>query len=232
MIGVDRAEASRVAHGDLVLYNPLSEAALDEAIALLALPRGARVLDVACGRAEVLRRVAERYEVEPAGYDADPALVDAAPPELGVTLAEAPPEETFDLVICIASSHALGGFPDALSALHGLVEPGGQLLLGEGYWRQRPGAAYLEALGGATEDELADYPGLMRAAEDAGFTPLYASVASDADWDRYEWRQILNSERSGHPELRERAERARERLTMPGGRDTLGFALALFRRDR
>ena len=90
VIGVDRAEASRVAHGDLVLYNPLSEAALEEAIALLALPRGARVLDVACGRAEVLRRVAERYEVEPAGYDADPALVDAAPAELGVTLAEAP----------------------------------------------------------------------------------------------------------------------------------------------
>ena len=76
MIGVDRAEASRIAHGDLVLYNPLSEAALDEAIALLALPRGARVLDVACGRAEVLRRVAERYEVEPAGYDAEPALVE------------------------------------------------------------------------------------------------------------------------------------------------------------
>ena len=92
-------------------------------------------------------------------------------------------------MICIASSHALGGFPDALSALHDLVEPGGQLLLGEGYWRQRPGAAYLDALGGATEDELADYPGLMRAAEDAGFTPLYASVASDADWDRYEWRR-------------------------------------------
>ena len=37
--------------------------------------------------------------------------------------------------------------------------------------------------------------------------------------------QILNSERSGHPELRERAERAGRRLTMPGGRDTLGFAL-------
>ena len=135
MIGVDRAEASRIAHGDLVLYNPLSEHALDEAIALLALPRGARVLDVACGRAEVLRRVAERYEVEPAGYDADPALVRRRPPELDVTLAERPPDETFDLVICIASSHALGGFPDALSALHDLVEPGGQVLLGEGYWR-------------------------------------------------------------------------------------------------
>jgi hypothetical protein len=31
---VDRAEASGIAHGELRLWNPLSEAALDEAIAL------------------------------------------------------------------------------------------------------------------------------------------------------------------------------------------------------
>jgi SAM-dependent methyltransferase len=228
--GVDRAEASRTAHGDLTLYNPLSEAALDEAIGLLALAPGARVLDVACGRGEVLRRVVERYDVEPAGYDADRALVEAVPAELNVRVADRPPDGTFDLVICIASSHALGGFPDALRRLRALVEPGGQLLLGEGYWRRPPSEQYLDALGGATADEMADYGGLMRAAEDAGFTPLHASVASEADWDTYEWTQILNSERSGHPELRERAERARRRLTMPGGRDTLGFALVLLTR--
>jgi SAM-dependent methyltransferase len=228
--GVDRAEASRIAHGDLTLYNPLSEDALDEAIRLLALAPGARVLDVACGRAEVLRRVVERYDVVPAGYDADRALVESVPAELNVKVADQPPEGTFDLVICIASSHALGGFPDALDRLHGLVEPGGQLLLGEGYWRRPPSDEYLDALGGATADELSDYGGLMRAAENAGLTPLYASVASEADWDTYEWRQVLNSERSGHPELRERAEGARRRLTMAGGRDTLGFALVLLAR--
>ena len=80
-----------------------------------------------------------------------------------VTVAERPPDRTFDLVICIASSHALGGFPDAFVALHDLVEPGGQVLLGEGYWRRPPTEEYLDALGGATADELADYGGLMRA---------------------------------------------------------------------
>ena len=228
---MDRAEASRIAHGELALYNPLSERALDESIELLQLAPGARVLDVACGRAEVLRRVAERYDVEPAGYDADAEVVQSAPPELNVIVADRPPEGVFDLVICIASSHALGGFPDALRALHELVAPGGSLLLGEGYWRQPPSRDYLDALGGATEDELPGYGGLFRAAEDAGFTPLHASVASEADWDRYEWIQILNSERHGHPALRERAERARRRMTMPGGRDTLGFALMLLWRQ-
>ena len=227
---MDRAEASRIAHGELLLYNPIAEEALDEAIGLLALPPGARVLDVACGRAEVLRRVADRYDVVPAGYDADPALVETAPAELGVTVADRPPEGTFDLVICIASTHALGGFPDAMDALHDLVEPGGQVLLGEGYWHRPPSQEYLDALGGATADELPDYSGLMRAAEDAGLTPLYASVASEADWDRYEWRQILNSERNGHPVLRDRAQQAKRRLTMPHGRETLGFALVLLMR--
>ena len=86
-------------------------------------------------------------------------------------------------------------------ALHELVRPGGEVLLGEGYWRQPPSAEYLDALGGASADELPDYTGLMRAAEEAGLTPLYASVASEADWDRYEWRLILNAERwaAAHP---------------------------------
>ncbi len=64
-------------------------------------------------------------------------------------------------------------------------------------------------------------------------------MASEADWDRYEWRLILNAERwaAAHPDaagaevLRERARRARERMTMPGGRETLGFALVLLRRN-
>ena len=109
------------------------------------------------------------------------------------------------------------------------------MLLGEGYWRQPPSAEYLDALGGASADELPDYGGLMRAAEERGSRRSTASVASEADWDRYEWRLILNAERwaAANPDdpgadvLRERARRARERMTMPGGRETLGFALVL-----
>lgn len=236
---MDRAEASRIAHGDLRLWSPLDEAALDEAIALLDVAPGARVLDVACGRAEVLRRVAERWDVQATGYDSDAALIEAGPNGLDLLVRDSPPAGPFDLVICVASSHALGGFPAALGALRDLTAPGGQVLLGEGYWRSPPSAEYLEALGGASADELPDYPALMHAAEQAGLTPLYSSVASDADWDRYDWRLILNAERwaaahaddPGAETLLERARRARERLTLPGGRETLGFALVLLRRE-
>ena len=236
---MDRAEASRISHGDLRLWNPLSQWALDEAIALLDLAPGASVLDVACGHAEVLRRVAERWDVRASGYDADPALIESGPPGLDLQVSDSPPPGPFDLVICVASSHALGGFPEALGALRELTAPGGQVLLGEGYWRRPPSGEYLEALGGASANELPDYPRLMRAAEEAALTPLHASVASEADWDRYEWRLILNAERwagahsvdPGADVLRERARLARERMAMPGGRETLGFALLLLRRD-
>jgi SAM-dependent methyltransferase len=239
---VDNAAASRIAHGDLALMNPLSAAALDEAIGLLELPAAARVLDVACGRGEVLRRIAARWDVRAAGYDSDPAAIAEARwrvPVAELRVADTPPDGPFELAACVASSHALGGFPNALRALRDLVEPGGQVVFGEGYWRREPTPAYLEALGGASADELAGYAGLLEAAQRAGLTPMFASVASEADWDRYEWTLILNAERwadahagdPGVPVLRERAARARARLALPGGRETLGFALLMLRAE-
>ncbi len=226
---MDRAAASRIAHGDLTLYNPLSDATLDEAIGLLELARGARVLDVACGPGEVLRRIAARWEIVGVGDEADPQLIARGDPDLELLVADSPPPGPFDLTVCIASSHALGGFPEALGRLSELTEPGGQLLLGEGYWRRDPSPDYLEALGGASAAELPDYGGLLAAADATGLTPIWSSVASETDWDRYEWTLILNAERHGAPELRERAAAARRRLTLPGGRETLGFALVLLR---
>jgi SAM-dependent methyltransferase len=230
---VDRAAVSRIAHGELALYNPLSEADLDEAIGLLELAPGARVLDVACGTAAVLRRIAARWDARAAGYDADAELIERAreaAPALELSVAEEPPAGRFDLVVCIASSQALGGFPAALARLRDLTSPGGQVLLGEGYWRREPSADYLDALGGATPDELPDYGGLFAAARDAGLTALWSCAASERDWDRYEWTQVLNAERHGAKPLRERAAAGRRRLAMPGGRETLGFALVLLRR--
>jgi SAM-dependent methyltransferase len=227
---MDRAAVSRIAHGDLPFFNPLAERDLDEAIGLLDLRPGARVLDVACGNAEVLRRIAARWRIEGVGYDSDAELIEQArarAPDLRLVVSDEPPDERFDLVVCIASSHALGGFPAALPRLRYLAD---LVLLGEGYWRREPSPEYLEALGGASSGELADYAGLFEAVAASGLAPLWSCVAGERDWDRYEWTQVLNAERHGGAALRERAAAARRRLTMPGGRETLGFALALLRR--
>ena len=230
MPAVDRAAVSRIAHGALPFYNPLSERDVDEAISLLDLSPGARVLDVACGNGEILRRIAERWEIDAVGYDRDPELIARArdrAPRLELLVSGEPPPGPFDLVVCIAASHALGGFPAALGRLRELGE---RTLFGEGYWRREPSPDYLEALCGATRGELPGYEGLFEAAEDAGLVPLWSCVASPGDWDRYEWTQVLTAERHGGDELLERAAAARRRLTMPGGRETLGFLLTLMRR--
>jgi SAM-dependent methyltransferase len=226
----------------------MSVAALDEAIAVLSLPAGARMVEIGCGDAAILRRIAAASRAGWAlGIDLDAELIERGRAEaerLGVDVelrtgdARELSERGFDLAVCVASSHALGGFPRALAALRELVRPGGQVLLGEGYWRSAPSGAYLEALGAASAEELPDRAGLIAAAEAAGLVPLHSVDASQADWDRYEWGLIRNAERwgaehAGEPDadtLSERARAARARLAMPGGRETLGFALLLLER--
>jgi len=49
--------------------NPMSTAKLDELIGLLELDPRATVLDIACGKGEILTRLAERYEIAGVGVD-------------------------------------------------------------------------------------------------------------------------------------------------------------------
>jgi SAM-dependent methyltransferase len=241
----DRAYWSEVAHGDLRLLNPLSEAILAESTEMLDLPIGSSVLDIGCGRGEALMHICSRWRARGVGIDLHEPYIESARAHAsqggarvdfiaGDAAAYARDlGEPVDLAVCIGSSHAFGGdYKLGLRSLAGLVRRGGgQVLLGEGFWRRTPDPAYLEALGGATVDEFGDYAGLVRAGIDVGLTPEYAVVASERDWDRYEWTLILNGERSGDPAVQEWVRAGRDRYLTPGGRDTLGFGLFLFRRD-
>ncbi len=243
---MNRDEVSAITHGDLAWHNPIDDAKADAALGLLELAPGDRVLDVGCGQGELLVRLAERYGVAGVGVDLSEPAIAAARAKAAARVPDARLELVVGdahelaggehaLVACIGSMHAIGGF----GALAAFAAPGGWVLVGDGYWRREPGEEYLAALGGASPDELPDYAGLLRAAAAAGLRPVHASVASDDDWDRYEWQLVFNGERyvAEHPGepgadvVRAWVDRARERLLVPGGRDTLGFALVLLRRE-
>jgi cyclopropane fatty-acyl-phospholipid synthase-like methyltransferase len=234
---VTRGDLSAITHGDRAFANPLSEADVDAAIAALDLPRGGTALDVGCGSGEVLARVKRRHAVTTMGIEPSHRwaarahecvdLVHAAP------FAEVDPMEgAWDLVVCIASSHAFGTWSDALAGLRRLVRPGGAALVGEGFWQRPPSASYLEVLR-ANADELPDRDGLLDGARRAGWTVVAERVASAADWADYEETLIGNGERAlaEHDDgaLREWVGRARARWEHPDGRDTLGFALLTLR---
>jgi SAM-dependent methyltransferase len=230
---VERPDYTRIAHTGMAIMNPIPAAKLDEVLALLDLPARGRVVDLGCGKGDLLGRIAARYDVNAVGIDRDEKLLAEAPPGIKVIVADIETwnrgRAAFDLVASVGS-------PAQLSSLAGLVRPGGLVLYGDGYWRREPTDEYLEALG-TTRDELEDYAGTIQRADDLGLTPLYAVTASVDDFDHYEWSWSLNGERyaAEHPdepgvgEFLDWIRAGRRRYLELGGRDTLGFGLFLFR---
>ena len=220
---------SHLAHGGLAFAQPMSEAAIDAAIAAMPLPEDALVLDTGCGNGAILLRTLRAHPgARGLGVDLDPdAIAEARQGAAGLSAQfevrdAAAVEGRFDAVINVGSSHAHGGFPAALAALRRLAPV---VLYGEGFWRRSPSDAFLEALGGATAEELSDLEGLRAAAAHVGFAVVHEAVAGDEDWRRYEETLAANAERHGSPETLAYARRIRERRALPGGTDTLGFAL-------
>jgi SAM-dependent methyltransferase len=237
---VDRAALSAITHRGVAFANPLAEALIDDAIAALRLPDGARVLDVGCGAGELLARVAARHPVRTEGIEPAAEWAAAARERVDV-VHEAPFAEVtlehgaYDLVCCLASSHAIGTWDASLRALAGLARPdGGLALVGEGFWRREPSPGYLERLGGASAGELPSFEGLAAGARDAGWALLASAVASDADWAAYEETLLANGEAElavrPDPDLGAWVDGARARWEGEDGRDTLGFALLTLRR--
>jgi cyclopropane fatty-acyl-phospholipid synthase-like methyltransferase len=248
---LDSLDFSAIAHEGLAFMNPLAEEDVEEMIEALELEPGAHVLDLGCGKAEVLIRIVERYpDVRATGLDRSTAVLAEARrqaeervPEARVALLEqdvreyAPEPGSFDVVVSTGGISFRGGVGGSLAVLSGFVAPGGKLLFGEGYWREEPNAEYLVALG-APREELKDYEGTIEAAQDVGLELKRAVTTSVEDWDAYEDAWAHNGERyaeahegeEGVDELRKWIAAGRERYRELGGRDVLGFALFLFER--
>ncbi len=64
-----------VGHQNHTFCNPLCEAKFAEVIERLDLPARARVLDIACGKAELLVQVAQRWGCSGIGVDVSPPFV-------------------------------------------------------------------------------------------------------------------------------------------------------------
>ncbi|MBX3390819.1 MAG: class I SAM-dependent methyltransferase [Phycisphaeraceae bacterium] len=258
---MDRARFSALAHASHAYCNPVSgvsmEAALEHIEAAHRAPAAAPLasaLDIACGKGELLVRLAERFAapfralgIDNSAFMMEEARARAAARGVGerisfrLTDAEhvVPllPGGSFDFVSCIGSSHALLDKHRAMGQMARLVTPRGHVLLGEGYWRKKPEAEYLKALG-TTEDEMDSHEANQRLGETHGLRLVWSVAASEAEWDVYENAYSENIERFARenpedkdvPAMLERS-RAWHALYRKHGRATMGFGVYLFRRE-
>jgi len=234
-------------HRDHLYCNPISGDGIEELEQVLALQPGMRVLDIACGHAEMLVGFVERYGVTGVGVDLSPYAsrrarekIAARVPHADVTLVEGrgeeyAPDAPFDVVCCVGASWIWNGAVGTLRALKAFAKPGGLLVVGEPYWRQAPAPEYLaaEELTADQFPSLADY---MAFARGIGLEPLWMRGATEREWDRYEMDQCASLDRFArenpdHPDLAEIWEKhwAAKDTYLRWGRDTLGFALWIFR---
>lgn len=214
----------------------------------MALPRSARVLDIGCGKAEALLRLAARDRIDGVGVERSVHLAPVARAAVAArgagsdiviheldAEAFAAPARHFDLSICLGSTHAWGGLQQSLGRLAACTAPGGLVLVGEPFWSRPPDADFLAALG-APKDAHLDLDATIAEGAAAGLQPLMALTSSPQEWEWYEGLGRLAIERhvTAHPEDAEGPAFLERSRTMwarywSGGRDFLGFVVTLYR---
>jgi SAM-dependent methyltransferase len=184
------------------VLNPISEAKLALIGEICRLEEKTRLLDLACGKGELLTTWAQRYGILGVGVDLSEVFIEAAKArayELEVVdqltfvvddAADFPQEHhQFDVVSCIGATWIGGGLLGTLKLMQTALKPqDGMLIVGEAYWQQVPPPEVYTALDYSV-DTFTTLAGTLDRFESLGLT-LVEMVLADLDgWDRYYARQ-------------------------------------------
>jgi SAM-dependent methyltransferase len=192
------------------ILTPLFEEQLRTIADAAGVGRRTRVLDLCCGKAEMLCRWAEWYGAAGLGVDLSEVFVAAARErvrELDVAkrveivhgeaaefarfVAGREPA-AFDVVSCLGATWIGGGLTGTIELMRPLLAPGGTIIVGEPFVEEPIPAEGLTALEFGPED----YVSLDRTVERftaAGLDVVDMVAASREGWERYEaaqWRAV------------------------------------------
>jgi SAM-dependent methyltransferase len=183
---------------------------------------GTRILDLACGKGEMLCRWAEWFGSGGIGVDLSHVFLAAAverAAELGVADrvsfvqgdagAYQFEQGAFDIASCLGATWIGGGLAGTLRLLRPAAREGGLVLVGEPYYLEQPPVEAFEAWGFGADD-YTSLAGTLDRISDAGFELAEMVLADQDSWDRYEaahWPAILdwlaaNPDDPDHAEMR------------------------------
>lgn len=195
------------------IQNPTSPAKLALLADYCRVRDGLRVLDVGCGKGWLLRTWAQQSAIDGTGLEINPYFLAAASEQAGTmgvadrvrfvegpALDSQPEPASYDVVLCIGASFALGGFAAALPWMRRALKGNGVLAIGEVFANDVPFPP------DARDEQPLDLAATVTSIQqhNLGLTSLIA--ASHDDWDHYEsrhWRAVHEWARSNpdHPDL-------------------------------
>ena len=190
------------------IHNPFTSGKLATLGQALSPPPGTPMLDLACGTGEMLCTWARDHQVTGTGIDISTVFIAAArgrAAELAVDgrvsfvhgdasgyVAAAPA----GIASCIGATWIGGGVPGTVELLRHSLQPGGMMLIGEPYWRQKPpDQATAEGCQAIGSDDFLPLPELIERFGDLGCDVVEMVLASQDSWDRYAAAQWLNIRR-------------------------------------
>ncbi len=194
-----------IAEANHRILNPFSTEKLDLLGTMLNFDKSARVLDLACGKGEMLARWAQAYGIRGVGVDISEVFIQAAQTraymmDVGDKLnfvvsdaAEYPePHHEFDVVACIGATWIGGGLAGTLDLMRKALKPGGGLLIvGEVYWHQTP-SSEVAALLDIEPDTFATLGGTLDRFKAQEMELVEMILADHNDFDRYESSQWMS----------------------------------------
>lgn len=241
---VDVHEYHRISESTHRVMNPLTIERLVLLGGICRLGAGSHVLDLACGKGEMLCQFAARLGVTGVGIDIYPPVIAdarARAVELGVAdrvrLMEGDAAEPldlgpFDVVSCLGASWIGGGLGGTLQIMLRHAGPHAWLLVGDVYWARPPSTELATRYG----QEFTDLAGTLDIFEDAGLDLVEMSLTGNSDWDRYAASQWLNvadwlDAHPDHPDAAAvRAERDQSRRRyLTDERGTVGWGVFVLR---
>ncbi|MCA9833562.1 MAG: class I SAM-dependent methyltransferase [Thermomicrobiales bacterium] len=188
------------------IINPLSWEKLRDLGEALFLSPDWTMLDLACGKGEMLCTWSAAHGISGHGVDISSVFISAAEArarELGVenhvTFEQADArgyvaDQPVDIAVCCGATWIGDGVPGTIELLRRSLKPGGIMLIGHPYWLSPPpDAETLAACGAEKESDWLSLGDLVAQMQAMDCDVIEMMLADQHSWDRYvaaQWRNI------------------------------------------